>query len=428
MTEKKAKVAKRRQGSIISYQRANGEWSHKLKFDAPDATPGARRTVYKTVQGTRREAERELAKLIGQAEKGVKVDENRSLAGWAETWLEDFVKREVSTRTYERYADLLRHHVVPRIGAHPLRQLGPYHIEKMYQALAESGRKVRKLRPVDGADPPAPSKPRGLAPRTIHHIHRALFRCLKDAQRLQLIEVNPAANARRPRLKRSAAVKTDASGTKMKILAKEDLSALLARFRGENHPSKNCPYSLILTAIDTGARRGELLAIPWPAVDCDGRTIRIEQAVDDTKADGVTIKPELKNESSRRTVTISRQTAAVLRAERTRQEEEQRGLGRALPPDALIFPLSPLEPRKPLRPREVTKAFGRQAKAYGFPGLRFHDLRHNCASHMLAAGRSVPDVARHLGHATPAITMSVYAHAIPQKAAAAGLLDDLLSG
>jgi integrase len=60
-------------------------------------------------------------------------------------------------------------------------------------------------------------------------------------------------------------------------------------------------------------------------------------------------------------------------------------------------------------------------------GLRLHDLRHNCASHMLAAGRPVTAVAAHLGHATPAITMAVYAHHIPSADAGAGLLDELLN-
>jgi integrase len=78
-------------------------------------------------------------------------------------------------------------------------------------------------------------------------------------------------------------------------------------------------------------------------------------------------------------------------------------------------------------PREVTKAFSRIAKKAGFPGLRLHDMRHNCASHMLAAGCSVPAVAAHLGHSTPAITMAVYARAIPQKEPGAGMLDELMT-
>jgi integrase len=165
------------------------------------------------------------------------------------------------------------------------------------------------------------------------------------------------------------------------------------------------------------------LALRWIDVDFERRTIRIDQATDETKANGVTIKPELKNESSRRTITISHGTAATLRALWKEQAEDCLQVGTR---PALVFPASPHEPATPLRPREVTKAFGRAVRKFGFHGLRFHDLRHNCASHMLKAGRTVPDVAQHLGHSTPAITMQVYAHAIPRKETGAGLLDDLM--
>jgi integrase len=125
-------------------------------------------------------------------------------------------------------------------------------------------------------------------------------------------------------------------------------------------------------------------------------------------------------------VTVSARTTAVLSGERDRQAAVQRTLGRELHSAALVFPATPEQPEKPIRPRETTKAFTRRALALGFAGLRLHDLRHNCASHMLAAGRPVTAVAAHLGHATPAITLAVYAHHIPTNDAGTGLLDGLL--
>jgi integrase len=113
----------------------------------------------------------------------------------------------------------------------------------------------------------------------------------------------------------------------------------------------------------------------------------------------------------------------VLAAEKRRQEAEQGLLGRTLPPGALIFPLSPLEP---LRPREVSKAFTRAAAAVGFQGMRLHDMRHNNASHLLAAGRPVPEVSKHLGHSSPEVTMRIYAHAIPKEETGEGLLDQIM--
>jgi integrase len=411
----------RRSGSIVEHVGKKGA-TYRAKFDVPSAAPGApRRTVYSRTFKTRKEAERELRRLQDEAERGVKVDAaSRTLTSWIEEWLAS-VTDDVSRRTFERYAELLRHHVVPHIGHRALRQIEPLEVERLYRKLGISGWRGR---PKPGAEPTV----KGLAPRTVKHVHRALFSCLKDAARLRLIGNNPLADAR---VKRKRAGKPDPNGqaATMKVVDRETLARLLDAARKQDGKSKNLPYALVLLALDSGARRGELLALRWSDINLDRRTIRIDRAVDDTKENGITIKDEPKNESSRRTVTISGQTAETLRAHWRGQTEIRLALGLGkLPEGALAFPLGPKQSYEPLRPREVTKAFARFADSIGLAGLRFHDLRHNCASHLLKAGKPVPDVARHLGHSTPAITMAVYAHAIPQADGGAGLLDELLPG
>jgi integrase len=113
--------------------------------------------------------------------------------------------------------------------------------------------------------------------------------------------------------------------------------------------------------------------------------------------------------------------------EQERQAAIRKSVGRNDPgDDDLIFAHSPVEPNRPLNPEYVSKAFKRLAKSLNFTGLRLYDMRHNCASHMLAAGRPVTDVAAHLGHTDPSTTLKFYSFAIPERKPGAGLLDGLL--
>lgn len=404
----KARAVRRRRGSIIEVQCAHGV-AYKLKFDVRTGEKGERRTHYKTIRGSHEEAEAELARLTGQASRGVDLKAGQqTLSSWVEEWLEHHVGDDVSTRTFERYAELLHHYVVPEIGDYPLAVLGPLHIERLYKKLAKSGRR----RTTKNAK-------RGLSPRTILHVHRVLSQCLRDAKRFRLISDNPMADVKRRKVKKGQA--TDAA--QMHVLSLDRILELFEVIRAAN--LKSVPHALAVLAFDSGARRGELLALRWADVDLDKRTVRIDRTVDETKENGVTIKPEPKNESSRRTNTLSAETITTLRAWRTRQLKDRLKLGAHLPTDALIFPVSIETPTAPIRPRNVTKAFSWLVAREGFDGFRFHDFRHSCASHLLERGVPVPKVSKHLGHSSPQVTMTIYAHAIPDDDDGMGLLDRL---
>ncbi len=387
----------RRRGSIIEIQGARGV-SYKLKFELPADANGERKTAYKTLKGvSRAEAAAELAKILEQVGKGVDINAGKQTVGeWCELWLKEYIP-PVSQRSFEGYAEHLRVYVIPEIGKQPLAILEPLHIERLYNQLGKR-----------------------LAPSTIGGIHRTLFQCLKDAKRLRVIGDNPAADVRRRRAKKSAKGTT----TKMHVLSLDQLFDLFDHVKTAQR--ENVPYELVLLAFDSGCRRSELLAIRWSDLDTEQRTIKIDRSVDETKKYGVRIKDELKNESSRRTVTLSAQTVAALGSLWVRQAENHLMCGKRLPDDALIFPRSINEPCEPLYPGAVTKSFRRIAKKADFESFRFHDLRHSCASYLLGAGRPLPDVSQHLGHANSAITLSVYSHAIPRDESGKGLLDELM--
>jgi len=99
-----------------------------------------------------------------------------------------------------------------------------------------------------------------------------------------------------------------------------------------------------------------------------------------------------------------------------------------LPERALIFPASPLDPAKPRRHGQISKAFAARAAKLGLGGLRFHDLRHTHATLLLQAGVPVAAVSARLGHANAAVTLGIYSHATSDaEAAAASVAGTLLS-
>jgi integrase len=168
-------------------------------------------------------------------------------------------------------------------------------------------------------------------------------------------------------------------------------------------------YPKAITALFTGLRRGELLALRWRHVDIDGQVekiLRVEEALEETKAHGIRFKkPKTKN--SARDVSLPDIVVEALRELRRNQLELRiaLGLGR-LPDDALIFPR--LDGR-PQSPRAFSKDWTDVAKSIGLP-VTFHALRHTHASHLIDAGIDIVKISRRLGHASPTITLGIYAH------------------
>jgi len=170
--QKKKKM--RRTGHIR--ERPSGSFEVRYSLGTDPAT-GRRKTATATVRGTRKDAERELRRLLHAVDTGEHVDPNRITVGqWLDTWLKT-VADEVSPKTHERYSEIVNLFLVPAFGKIWLRKLTPAHIQNTYAAWATSGRR-------DG-------KPGGPSPRTRRHIHRILSRALTRAVEHLLLARNP---------------------------------------------------------------------------------------------------------------------------------------------------------------------------------------------------------------------------------------------
>jgi integrase len=361
-------------------QRGKSSW--RLKFDIePDPVTGERRTRYKTIKGGKRAAQSELRRLLNEVDEGQFIDPVRTtVSEYLERWDRDWAAVQVSPKTSERYAELMRKHVQPHIGSIAIQKLKPADLAELYAKLLREGRG----RDNDG-------EPQGLAPRTVGHVHRVLHRALGHAQRWQIVSTNVASVVAPPKVE----------STEVAIWTQEQTADALSKLK--DRPI----YPIAALAVGTGMRRGEILALRWKDLDLDGAKVRVEQSLEATKA-GLRIKAP-KTKHSRRAISLSGWTVEVLRAHRVEALKTALALGIGrLPDDGLVF--GKPEDGSPRNPGTISTDWTRAVRALDLPPVSFHGLRHTHASQLIAAGLDVLTISRRLGHGSPTVTLSVYGH------------------
>ncbi len=362
-------------GTIV--RRGKSSW--RLKFDVgADPVTGCRKIAYRTVRGTKKQAEAELTKAIAEMQAGGFVDPTTlTVKDYLSRWLKDHAAVSVSAKTLERYTELADRHLSPRLGAHTLQKLTPMHIQNAYSDMLNSGR-------IRGGG--------GLSARTVHHAHRLLFQALRQAVRWQLLARNPAEAVTPPR----------PLATEISILDDAQVGVLLKGARSTRM------YTPILLAITTGLRRGEVFGLRWSDLDLDNGRLSVAQAVEQTKA-GISFKTP-KTRRSRRTVTLPQVTVEALRSHRAKQAAERLALGLGKDDLGLVF-TSPLG--EPVSVRAVSKEFARIVKRAKLPPVTFHGLRHTHLTALLKAGIHPKIASERAGHASVGITLDVYSHVLP---------------
>lgn len=305
-----------------------------------------------------------------------------TVSDYLEQWLVDYAESNVTTKTRQRYAQLIRNNIVPILGDVVLDELTPMQVQSFYSHLLREGR-------TDGCG--------GLAPQTVMHIHRMLRKALAQAERWEIIARNPADKADPPRVPR----------TEMAALDRDGLSRLIASVMGTKL------YLPVLLAATTGMRRGEICGLRWCDIDLDGSTLRVNRSMEQTQ--GRIAPKQPKSAKSRREVALAQVTVTALRDHKNRVDSS---------PEDLVIRRAD---GSPYPPDQLSAEFHRHSRRHGF-GIRFHDLRHTHATHLLKDGVPVNVVSQRLGHAEPAITLNVYSHVLPgmqEKAAAA--VDEMMA-
>lgn len=380
----------RRSGHIR--ERSSGAFEVRYSLGTDPAT-GKRRIATTTVRGTRKDAAKELRRLLRTLDTGEHVDPTRMVTrDWLNNWLAG-ARQEVSPRTHELYEYIVTRFLLPALGNVPLAKLGPSQIHNSYSALAAAGRK-------DG-------KSGGLSAQTRRQVHRVLSTALARAVEQQLLARNPCDALRRrlPKIERQ----------ELNVLSVEQSARLLAAIKSRR------VYWPVLIALATGARRGEILALRWRNIDLDAGVVRIERSLEHTK-DGLRFKTPKSGKS--RAVVIPEYAIEELHRLRREQSEELLRLGVRLGGDTLLCAKADGEP---MLPRSLTHEFAKVAgNVEAVPRVRFHDLRHSHATQLLGAGVHPKIAQERLGHASIGITMDLYSHASDTMQADAAQRLDLL--
>ncbi|KNX36042.1 hypothetical protein VV01_00945 [Luteipulveratus halotolerans] len=159
-----------------------------------------------------------------------------------------------------------------------------------------------------------------------------------------------------------------------------------------------------------GPRKGELLALRWDDVDLDGGSLRVHRTVQRLGQGVGLVSGSPKTQRSRRTMPLPRVSASALREHRARQDEERSTAGGAWTDLGLVFSTTK---GTVIEPRDLNRLFDQQIAAAGVRRIRFHDLRHTCATLLLAQGVSPRVVIEMLGHTQLSMTTDLYGHVMP---------------
>ena len=339
-----------------------GKRSWRLKYDV-ERIAGARQIRYVTVKGTRKDAEAELARLVNAVNAGTHVDPSNITVGeWLEKWL---AKQKLSPGSHET-ATFAVQRLVAELGHIKLQKLRPAHVADM------------KLLKRDGTP---------LAANTARQTRRILKAALNHAVEIELVHRNVAALGKR----------VAAEDTEVEILGAEEITAALEALRG------SYLFPIVSLAISTGMRRGELLALRWQDVSFTGATVRVERNLERTVKLGYRFKAP-KTKHGRRTISLPPTAVADLREHRKHQLELRMQLGMGKPDaDALVFCR---HDGNNLVPSTVTRHWHEAVQSR----WTFHALRHTHASALIADGLDPVTIAARLGHSSPTITLTTYAH------------------
>jgi integrase len=364
--------------------------SWELKFDIGADAKGKRQTRYVSVKGTRADAQKEMTRLLAQADKGTLVEPTKTtVAEYVRAWLDG--DTELSPKTIERYRELAEQQIIPHLGTVAIQKLRPAAIQEWHKTILKAGGK--------GGRP--------LSPRTVGHAHRVLHRALQRAVGTETLARNVASIISPP------AVNAD----EIEILTADEVSLVLQKLEGHDL------YLISALGLATGMRRGGLLGLQIGDVDLDGAELKVERSLEET-AEGLRFKPP-KTKHGRRTISLPPSAVAALRELRVKQLEMRMALGLGRPADdTLVF--SHFD-GSPISPRKLSRDWLRACVALKLPRVMFHALRHTHASALIASGLDVVVISRRLGHANPTVTLNIYSHLFnPKDTAAADAIERVM--
>ncbi|NJM05579.1 site-specific integrase [Candidatus Gracilibacteria bacterium] len=300
---------------------------------------------------------------------------------WCATWLTTFATNLKPNICDDYYGVVRRYITNAPIGKRRLDKLTPADVQAWVNELSTR-----------------------MQPKTVRNAHARLHKALEVAVRNSYVARNVASKIELPPV----------PTPDIQPLDVRQVQALLAAVAAHRW------YALYRLAVNVGMREGELFGLTWPAIDFERGTVRIHQQLQRARKAGKQDAPRefilqpTKTKAGERTLKLDSDLVAVLRQHKTNQEEERalRGERWRAPWGTLVFTTETGGPMHISCLREHFRGVLAQAE---LPAVCFHDLRHTAASLMLANGVLLVTVSKILGHSSPAITATIYAHALDES-------------
>ena len=361
----------------------------------------------KTVHGTKKEAEIELAKFVADVQNGM-VIEGKSLkfSEFTEIWKRDYGSKELAPSTYKRYCRMLETRLLPYFGHFYVNKIKPTDIMQFYDLLSKDTQLVRK-KDNDGNKTLKP-----LSGKTILEHHRLLRAMLHKAVYWQVIVSNPAERVQPPKAKKP----------KRKYYDDDQCKILLENLEQLDEEQIKYKTAIILTVF-TGVRLGELMGLEWNDIDFRNGIVSINRSSQYLADTGVFTKVP-KTESSIREVAIPDFVISLLEEYKLWYDEQKSLYGELWINSNRLFVQAD---GKPMHPSTISKWFVKFIGQIGLPVINFHGLRHTNATLLIAQNIDVAVVAARLRHAQITTTFNFYVHPIIAHNKKAGFaLENLL--
>lgn len=361
----------------------------------------------KTVHGTKKDAEVELAKFVTEVQNGLVIDgKSLKFSEFTEIWKRDYGSKELAPSTYKRYCRMLETRLLPYFGHFYINKIKPTDIMKFYDLLEKDTQLVRK-QDNNGAKTKKP-----LSGKTILEHHRLLRAMLHKAVYWQLIVANPAERVQPPKARKPKRRSYDDEQTKILLENLELLSSEDIKYK----------VAIILTVF-TGVRLGELMGLEWQDVDFKNGIISINRSSQYLADMGVFTKVP-KTESSIREIAIPEFIVSLLEEYKLWYEEQKSIYGELWTNSDRLFVQAD---GKPMHPSTISKWFVKYVGQIGLPVINFHGLRHTNASLLVAQNIDIAVISARLGHAQISTTLDFYVHPLLSHNRKAGYaLENLL--
>jgi len=377
------KYKKNANGGGSGFRRKDGYWVAQYAVNSNGTIK------YRQFYGkTQKEAIKKRDEARVSEKSGLAFEAGRTSVGvYLDRWLVGSVKDSVKLSTYDGYADLTRRHVIPAFRRTKLKDLTTDRVRDFRRSKLDEG----------------------LSPRTVQYLLFLLRKALQQAVEDGHIPRNVA------------------HGVKVSRSDKEEIRPLSAEETKEflEAVSGNRFEALYVLAVTTGLRLGELLGLKWEDVDLKAKTLSVKRTLSGAEG-GHPVFSTPKTAKSRRTVPLTRRAVEALERHRAAQDEERAKLGAFWHNTGLVFRSTTSTPVN--RHNLTNRSFKPLLLEAGVRKIRFHDLRHTCATLLLSKGKHPRFVQELLGHATVSITLDTYSHVLPgMDDGLAEAMDDALS-